>query len=323
MMKRYAAAAILALSVVSPPSALLAQEIRPGPPPEVEQQIRKIGPKVDPVESGKIYKGLLEAQPRDGVKRTNDVAYGPDERNKLDVFVPEKTAGPMPVAIFVHGGGFLRGDKADRDNVGTFFARNGVIGLVPSYRLAPKNQWPAGAEDIAAVVRWARANVAALGGDPDRIYVTGESAGAAHVAAAILMKRFSPEGRLPVAGAVLVSGVYDAELERLAARQFGMGNPDPRNGAYFGTDAASLPGKSTLRNIDAPEVPVLITYAELDPIQMQVQAGALFTALCNRSGKCPEITSIRSHGHITQVLSINTGDMSLAGPMLDFVTAKK
>lgn len=312
------------LAVLAVPFIAHAQDARPGPSPELEQQIRKIGPKVDPVESGKIYKAILDAQPRNGVNRTNDVAYGPDERNRLDVFLPEKpAAGPMPVAIFVHGGGFLRGDKADRDNVGTFFARNGVVGLVPSYRLAPKNQWPAGAEDVAAVVRWARSNVAALGGDPDRIFVTGESAGAAHVAAAILMKRFSPEGRLPVAGAVLVSGVYDAELERLAARQFGMGNPDPRNGAYFGPDAASLPGKSTLRNIDAPELPVLITYAELDPVQMQVQAGALFTALCNRSGRCPEIAAIRGHGHITQVLSINTGDMSLAGPMLDFVKAKR
>lgn len=323
MLKTVAARAVLVLGITAFPAVSPAQETRPGPPPEIEQQIRRIGPKVDPVESGKIYKSMLEAQPRDGVKRTNDVAYGPDERNKLDVFVPEKAAGPMPVAIFVHGGGFLRGDKSDRDNVGTFFARNGVIGLVPSYRLAPKNQWPAGAEDIAAVVRWGRANVAALGGDPERIFVTGESAGAAHVAAALLMKRFSPEGRLPVAGAVLVSGVYDAELERLAARQFGMGNPDPRNGAYFGTDAASLPAKSTLRNIDAPEVPLLITYAELDPVQMQVQAGALFTALCNRSGKCPDITAIRGHGHISQVLSINTGDMSLAGPMLDFVTGKR
>ena len=117
--------------------------------------------------------------------------------------------------------------------------------------------------------------------------------------------------------------LFRSELERIAARQFGMPNPEPRNAAYFGVDAGKLPGMAVLRNIDAPEVPVLITYAELDPVQMQAQAGALFTSLCNRSGKCPEIAAIPGHGHITQVLGINTGDMSLATPFLEFVRNTK
>jgi triacylglycerol lipase len=116
--------------------------------------------------------------------------------------------------------------------------------------------------------------------------------------------------------------VYDVELERMARRQFGIATPDPRNEAYFGTDFAAYPAMSTLRNIDAPETPILITYAELDPVQMQVQAGALFVALCNRAGRCPEIGVIRKHSHISQSYSINTGDMSLAGPILDFVKAR-
>lgn len=301
-----------------------ADDVRPGPSPDLEKQIRAIGNKVDPVTSDKIYKALHDGQPTGGVKRTNDQAYGPHERNRIDAYVPEKAdASSMPVVIFVHGGGFMRGDKKDRDNIGYFFARNGVIGLVMNYRLAPANPWPAGAEDVAAAVNWARANVAALGGDPERIYLFGESAGAAHVATATLMKRFAANGRLPIAGAVFTSGVYDPELERIAARQFSMPTPEPRNTAYFGPDASTLPGKAVLRQIDAPEVPVLITYAELDPIQMQVQAGAMFNALCNRSGKCPEVAVIPSHGHISQILAINTGDLSLAGPVLDFVRKAK
>lgn len=304
--------------------AASAQDARPGPSADLEKQIRAIGNKVDPVTSDKIYKALHDAQPTEGVKRTNDQAYGSHERNKVDVYVPERAAASaMPVVIFVHGGGFMRGDKKDRDNIGYFFARNGVVGLVMNYRLAPANQWPAGAEDVAAAVNWARANVAALGGDPEKIYLFGESAGAAHVATATLLKRLAPTGRLPIAGAVFTSGVYDPELERIAARQFSMPTPEPRNTAYFGPDASTLPGKAVLRLIDAPEIPVLLTYAELDPVQMQVQAGAMFNALCNRSGRCPELALIPSHGHITQILAVNTGDLSLAGPVLEFIRKAK
>ena len=108
----------------------------------------------------------------------------------------------------------------------------------------------------------------------------------------------------------------------MARRQFGIATPDPRNEAYFGTDAAVYPSMATLRSIDAPALPLLITYAELDPMQMQVQAGALFAALCERWQRCPEIEVVRRHGHISQVYAVNTGDMSLAGPILDFVRAR-
>jgi acetyl esterase len=64
---------------------------------------------------------------------------------------------------------------------------------------------------------------------------------------------------------------------------------------------------------------MLITYAELDLVQMQVQAGELFARLVTRHGFSPELQIIRGHNHLTQVYSLNTGDESLSGPVVKFL----
>lgn len=294
-----------------------------GVPPEIEARVRMQGPVIDIAGTKALYEPRLAKQPRDGVRRTSDLAYGSDERHRLDVYMPEAAAaGPRPVLVFVHGGGFVRGDKADRDNAGLFFAREGFVAVVPNYRLGPKHRWPAGAEDISAVVSWLHAHAAEFGGDPQRIVLMGESAGAAHVAAATLIKRFHPPQGLKIAGAVLVSGVYNVRLEGLARRQFGIATPDPRNEAYFGPDREAWAAMSTVDLVDAAPFPLLITYAELDPMQMQVQAGELFARLVARHGFSPELHVVRGHNHLTQVYSINTGDESLTAPVLRFLRTR-
>jgi triacylglycerol lipase len=242
-----------------------------------------------------------------------------DERHRLDIYLPLEAQGPVPVVVFLHGGGFIRGDKADREAVGNYFARHGVLAVVPNYRLGPRHRWPAGAEDVSSVLAWARANVAAYGGNFDHIVLAGESAGAAHIAAATLVRRFHPAEGLKVAGVFLASGVYNAELELLARSQLGIATPDPRNEAYFGTDFAAWRAMSTVELVDADPFPLAISYAELDPVQMQAQAGELFARLVTRHGFQPRISVVRNHNHLSQVYSINTGDESLSGPMLDFV----
>jgi triacylglycerol lipase len=283
-----------------------------------ESVIRAAGPVIDPESVRIMYAGAHAGGDGGAVER--DLVYGADPRHRLDVYSPAApVAGGAPVLVFLHGGGFIRGDKAQRAEAGHYFARHDVLTILPNYRLGPEHRWPAGAQDAAAVFEWARANVARFGGDPNRIVLAGESAGAAHVAAAVLIARFHPAGGLPVSGAILVSGVYNAELELKARRQLGIATPDPRNEAYFGTDFDDYRCMSTVDLVDAPPVPLLISYAELDPIQMQVQAGELFARLVNRHGFAPEIQVVRGHNHLTQVYSINTEDDALAGSLLDFV----
>jgi triacylglycerol lipase len=266
-----------------------------------------------------IYAPLLARQVRDGVAVSRDLPYGPDARHRLDLYRAERAEMPTPVLLVFHGGGFVRGDKQERANAGLCFARAGFLTLVPNYRLAPAHRWPAGAEDVAAALSWALAHAADHGGDPHRIWLLGESAGAAHVAAATLLSRFHPAEGLRIAGAVLVSGVYDVHLERLARSQFGVPTPDPRNEPYFGSEFDRYPSMSTVELIDARPFPLLITYAELDLLPMQVQAGELFARLVTGHGFSPQLRVIPGHNHLTQVFAVNTGDESLSAPVLRFL----
>ena len=288
---------------------------------EILRAVRAAGPVIDPPAAKALYAPLLADMPR-GAEPVRDIAYGADERHRLDVYpAVGATGGPVaaPVVVFLHGGGFIRGDKTDREAVGHYFSRHGVVAVLPNYRLGPRHRWPAGAEDVSSVLAWARANVAAYGGDPDHIVLAGESAGAAHVAAATLVSRFHPPEGLKIAGAFLASGVYNAELEFLARAQLGIATPDPRNEAYFGTDFPAYRAMSTVELVDAAPFPLAIAYAELDPVQMQAQAGELFARLVTRHGFQPRIGVIANHNHLSQVYAINSGDDALAAPLLAFV----
>jgi acetyl esterase len=292
-------------------------------PSGIAARIRARGAVLDMPFTQSIYKPLLDCQPREGVKVRRDLRYGSDDRQRLDIYEPEAPAGaPRSVLLLMPGGGFIRGDKSERENFGQRFAREGIVTAVANYRLAPMHQWPAGAEDVICAYQWVRQNAAQLGVDPSRIFLVGESAGAAHVAAATLVRRFHPKEGLVVAGTVLISGVYNAHLERLARLQFGVTTPDPRNEAYFGSDFERYRQMSTVELIDVPpSAPLLITYAELDLLGMQVQAGELFARLVTQHGYSPQLRVIPGHNHLTQVYAVNTGDESLSAPLLEFLRA--
>ena len=293
-----------------------------GPPPEIEARLRSLGAVLDLRTSLELYEPLLARQPRAGVQITHDQAYGSDVRHRLDVYAPAIAGIPRPVVLIFHGGGFIRGDKRERENAGLYFARAGYLAIVPNYRLAPAARWPAGAEDVVAALQWARAHVVHYGGDPEQIWLIGESAGAAHVATASLLRRFHPPEGLKIQGIVLISGVYNVELERLARAQFGVATPDPRNEPYFGSDSEHYPAMCVVDQVDAAPLPMLITFAEMDLLQMQVQAGELFARLVRQHGFAPRLAVIRGHNHLSQIISINTGDESLTAPILEFLRAR-
>jgi acetyl esterase/lipase len=101
------------------------------PPPDVAAQIRALGPVVNVPAVNKLYEPLLAQQPTAGVIRTNDLPYGADERHKLDTYKPEQaSADKRPAVLFFHGGGFIRGDKRERSNIGYFLARNGAVAIL-------------------------------------------------------------------------------------------------------------------------------------------------------------------------------------------------
>jgi acetyl esterase len=294
--------------------------------PDIAAQLRAIGPVVKVPEAAKIFLPLQEKAPKDGVKHTDNLAYGHDPLQKLDVYEPAtRPAQPMPVLIYVHGGGFMRGDKTNNGkspfyaNLGYWFARHGVVTVLANYRLAPKDPWPAGAKDMAGIVAWTHAHIADYGGNRKRIFLMGESAGASHVAAYALEKRFQPLAGPGLAGAILFSGLYDPAYETKSAPRFGGNGPGAPNENYYGKDTSHYPMRATMKHLTAPKLPVLIVYNELDPVNMQVEAGMLFGELCERNKDCPSLLWVPGHVHGSAMFTVNTQDEWMANKLLDYV----
>src|SRR5258706_3549081 len=152
-------------------------------PPDIAAGIHRIGPIVDAPNTAKLYASLFQNQkePYPSVSVTRDMAYGPDPLNRLDIFTPSAGQNAnRTVVIYVHGGGFERGDKRQTgtpfyDNLMLWLTQQGAVGANINYRLAPKDAWPAAHEDLAAVMRWVRANIAQYGGDRHRLVLSGQS----------------------------------------------------------------------------------------------------------------------------------------------------
>jgi acetyl esterase/lipase len=278
---------------------------------ELARRVAAIGDVVGPDQaaaSRELFVALHETPPYGGVDVLRDAAYGPHERHRLDVFAPAG-ARDLPVVVFVHGGGFVAGDKSTpgtpyHDNVGLWAARSGMVGVTMNYRLAPEHRWPSGADDVGAAVAWLAANVADHGGDPSRIVLMGSSAGATHVAGYVA----TPDRHAALRGIVLLSGAYD-----LPAFDASLLAP------YVGPDPEALRAASPLPGLVASGLPILFAVAEHDPPISHRQAAALFEALFERDRRVPPMAFLPGHNHFTEVLHLNAVDDVLGRQIAAFV----
>ncbi len=116
---------------------------------------------------------------------------------QLDMARPKTGRGPFPAIACIHGGGFRAGSRQGYDGLCLRLAQHGYVAVTVSYRLAPKYQFPAAIHDVKAAIRWLRANSKNYKIDPDRIGVTGGSAGghlAQFLGVTADVKQFEGEG---------------------------------------------------------------------------------------------------------------------------------
>jgi len=271
--------------------------------------IAAMGRVLGPAMLAAVYDLYREEQDRLAARQpvsAADLGYGDDPRQTLDLYRPDGN-GPAPILLWVHGGGFVRGEKRSADhpyaaNVGRWAARHGMLGAVMNYRLAPDHRWPAGGVDVGAAVDWLAEHAAEHGGDRARIVVAGTSAGAVHVATHLRL-RGSEAG---VAGAVLMSGLY------------GLTPLDDRDGVYYG-EADAYPTRWPREAVIETTLPLFIACAEYDPPRFQAETIGLLAARLERHGALPAAQIVAGHNHFSLASHIGTADTRLTDQILGFV----
>ena len=282
-------------------------------PPPIQQQLLAIGRVVDPAATAPLYAPLQQHEPYAGVQLARSQSYGPDPRHLLDVFSSASAGAAAPVLVFLHGGAFTGGERRKPgspfyDNIMLWAVKSGMVGVNMTYRLAPGHQWPAAQQDVGAALAWIKRHIAAFGGDPARIVLAGHSAGATHVAQYLAHPRFHAVAGGGVAGAAMLSGLFDTTTAQASA---------PLQ-AYFGSDSALYAERSALPGLARSKVPMLLAYAELDPPDFRAQSERAHAALLG-AGLRPQLLQLMGHSHMSEVYAINTADRSLSDPLAAFV----
>ncbi len=213
-------------------------------------------------------------------KVENRTVPGPDGPVPIRIYTPQGS-GPFPVMVFYHGGGWVIGSIDSHDALCRKLTNAiGCVTVSVEYRLAPEAKFPAAAEDCYAATLWASQNAAALGADPKRLAVCGDSAGGNLAAAVPLMAK--DRGKPAIAYQVLIYPCTDGSLESGSIRENAEG--------YFLTRSAMVWfWNQYVRDnndrkhpyaapIHAPDLkglpPALVITAEYDPLRDEGEAYA-------------------------------------------------
>lgn len=146
------------------------------------------------------------------VERVERQIIGPHDAQKIAIYRQKGSGETLPVFLFVHGGAWRDGDPDDYSFVARGLAPEGFVVVLAGYRLGEEGRYPAMVEDTADAIAWTRSNIAKYGGDPDRLYLSGHSAGAYNVVQVALDRRWLDARGVPddsIDGVIGFSGPYD------------------------------------------------------------------------------------------------------------------
>lgn len=266
----------------------------------VDQLYRATGNIDDP---GALMEGFIAESRayREGQGGLLDMAYGahPDER--LDIFMPDNPAG-APVHIFIHGGYWYQFGKDEWSFIANALNRAGAMVVIPRYTLCPDATIEQILQQMRAMLRWVWQNIADHNGDPDRIYVSGHSAGG-HLATELLLTDWSAHDELPVnviKGVTAISGLYD--LRPLVHSYV------QEHISLSADEAAAL---SPLLHLRATTIPLILTVSQEDPQGFHTQMDE-FAVQWAQSGNEVHTMEVAGRNHLTVLHDMANPDGLLA-----------
>jgi len=241
------------------------------------------------------------------------LAFGPEPRQKLDIYVPSELAAPSAVVLFFYGGGWQGGDRANYRAFGQAFASAGMVTVVADYRLYPEVKYPGFVEDAAGAMAFVRAHAARYGGDPDRIFLAGHSAGAYNAVMLASEPKFlaARGGNLDwIRGVIGIAGPYNFLPMR-----------DPLYVDMFhGTNNTdSMP----VHHVDGPRPPMLLISGSADRTVRLSNTHDMSERL-KSFGSDVKVIFYEGVGHMGVILSLVRGFRSLAPlrrDMIEFIRA--
>ncbi len=300
-------------------------------PPDIGEQNRALGARIDVPSAIKTY-GSVEEQPpyhEPGLIITRDLAYGDDPHYRLDVVAPRAAAAQSrPVVIFATGGDFTRkidlpGGEPFYDNVVLWAAKHGLVGVNTERRHFRGRPWETGPQDMAAMIGWVHSHIAQYGGDPNRILFIGHAYGGTQLISYLAHPEFWCCTTPGIAAAAIISAPLNlppATNPPPAPQP----SPTPAAGSVAGREPANQgpnplfdPEHSDLEGLANLNIPILIGSPEFDGAQQKQSAMVLQQRLC-AAGHCPATREFPSHNHLSVMFSFNTPDDSVSGPLLDW-----
>lgn len=223
----------------------------------------------------------LERHAPAGVETRIDERYGSEPDMLLDAYRPASASEPLPLVVWVHGGGFCGGDKHEWAGYFKLIAGGGYVVVAPGYSLAPERHYPTPPRQVMAALDYVQANAERLGIEPGRIALAGDSAGA-HITAQLGALVTTPGyadavGIAPtisaaqLRGLVLACGPYDLALAREASTAAGRRFMQILLWAYSGKrhflDDPALAHWSITDNVTSTFPPTLLTVGNADPLR--------------------------------------------------------
>ena len=272
------------------------------PPEEIE---REFNPRVASrnVDERLAAYAATSAVTRARLDCTLDVRYGPGEKETLDIF-PADTPN-APVHLFIHGGYWRAMDKSDYSFIADVFQPAGATTVIINYDLCPAVTLETIVAQTMRSVAWTWRNVAGYGGDPSRLYVSGNSAGG-HLTAMALAHDWEAEG-LPadiIEGAIPITGVFDCEPV-----------PDITVNELVRLDRETARRLSPLRNPPRRAIPVLVAVGGAEP-RLWIEMSKDYAALCREHGLECEYMELPGHDHFDISRAVGDPNSPLSRAML-------
>ena len=254
---------------------------------------------------------LNRVVPNDTYAFEDGIAYGPEARQKLDVYRPLPPALPVvgarPLVVFFYGGTWTTGERASYKFVGEALASQGAVVVMPDYRLSPQATYPVFVRDSARAVRWAIDNAVRLGADPGKIYVMGHSSGGYNAAMVALDARWLREvGASPkqLAGWIGLAGPYEF---------LPIGNPDAQV-AFNWPDTP--PDSQPMAHVSAASPPALLMAASKDKLVDPVRNTRQMVTRLRAAGVPVQTREFDDLSHITLIGAVASPLEWIGGPVM-------